>query len=68
MSARKEVEIPAAPDGKPLVQREDVRLTKDHIHKRQQCKAGDTISVLPHQKAWLLQLGKIDPSTEGETI
>lgn len=68
MSARKEVAIPAAADGKPVAQREDVLLTKDHIHKRQQCKAGDTISVLPHQKAWLQKLGKIGPSTEGETM
>jgi hypothetical protein len=65
MSGRKQDAAPAGSE-KEKAKREDVVLVKDHDHGGKPCKAGSTISVLPHQKAWLQQLGKIAKPGEGE--
>lgn len=65
MSGRKQETAPAAGE-KEKAKREDVELIKDHEHGGKLCKAGSKISVLPHQKAWLQQLGKVAKSAEEE--
>lgn len=39
--------------------REPVVLLKEHEHGGKEYPAGATIHVLPHQKAWLIRLGKV---------
>lgn len=67
MSGSKQAAAPAGgAKEKEKAKREDVVLIKDHEHGGKPCKAGSTISVLPHQKAWLQGLGVIGKSAEGE--
>lgn len=63
MSGRKPEAAPAGGE-KEKAKREDVELIADHEHGGKLCKAGSKISVLPHQKVWLQQLGKIAKTAE----
>jgi len=65
MSGRKQEAAPAGSE-KEQAKRVEVVLTQDHTHAGKPCKAGQTISVLPHQKAWLQELGKVAKDTKGE--
>ncbi|SDJ61185.1 DUF7210 family protein [Pseudomonas indica] len=59
MTTKKNSEQPSREAVVEKPSREAVVLLKEHEHAGKLRAAGETINVWPHQKAWLIQLGKV---------